>query len=572
MINFSEFFQYIDIFGTKPGFYINQKAKFYTILGGIFSLSALSICFIVFIFFSMDDLKRVAPTTTTSLIQSQPNKINIIKEKIYIPWRIVDNENKFINHTDLIFPEIEYLEIEKKNLNEPFNYKTLKLNYTLCNQTSMKNLPKNYFSFIPLDQLYCIDLDKLNLEMGGAWLSLFIKYLRIVIYLCKNGENYDEKNDNCTNREKLIKKIGEDNSLFIEFFYPTLQFEPTNITDPVAVEYKQYYYNFNENSNKLDSLFLQKYVLNDDLGWFKKNIKNSSFWGFNSLKSDTYLNQKDLFSNESSSLLYTLNIYLDSSVIIYKREYKKILLIIVEGLPIMYVVFVVFSLVAKIFKLTEETKIMMELLFENLKEKTSHFPNNLNNVKRKNDIIFSSNNKINQSSSRNVIDVNRASLSKNLSPNNIIYRENNRLSIAKFNKSDSSLGNKKIQNNANNEIRTNFFQKNYFFLSNKKKYTTMLLFPYRYYFYSVFIKSISKLKKNRCCFSKKYVNVYNYLAHIIDISTYLHLQREFYIFKTEILDAEKQIMIEKERKLNINGHFFSNNMIINEDQDENDHS
>ena len=570
MTNINEFLQYMDMFGTKPGFYINQKAKYYTILGGIFSLLALCICFIVFIFFSMDELKRVAPITTTSSIHSRLEKMNILNEKIYIPWRIVDIENKFINHTDLIYPIIEYLDAEKNKLNESFNYKTQKINYTLCDKTSMKNLPENYFFSIPLNQIYCIDLDNLNLEMGGSWLSLFIKYLRIVLYLCKNGENYDENNENCTNYKKLVDKIGEYNTLFIEFFYPNVQYEPTNITHPIEVEYKQYYYNFNINSNKLDSLYLNKHILSDDLGWFQKNIKNSSYWGLNSLKSDIYLNQKDIFSEESNSLLYTLNIYLIPTIIIYQRRYKKILLIIVEGLPIMYVVFIVFSLIAKIFKLTEETKIMMELLFENLKEKTSHFPSHLNNFNVKNEIIYKDNNIINSSSLQNVNDINPISLTKNLPIISKINIEKNRLDIGQYNKSDNSLPYKKLKS-TNNEVNRNFFKRNYFFFNNKKKYVSMLLFPYRYYFYSVFIKNISKLKENRCCFSGKFANVYNYLAKIIDISNYLHLQREFYIFKTEILDAEKLKMIEKERKVNINGRFFVNNIKNNIKEDDKDH-
>ena len=572
MINLSEFLQYIDIFGTKPGFYINQKAKFYTILGGIFSLSAFCICLIVFIFFSMDDLKRVAPTTTTST-QSQIQNINIIKEKIYIPWRITDNENRLINHTDLVFPEIEYIDAEKNKLNESFNYKLKTLNYTLCNKTSMVKLPPNYYSSIPLNELYCIDLDSLNLEMGGSWLSLFIKYLRIVIYLCKNGENYDKNNNNCTNYDKLFDRIGPGNSLFIEFFYPTVEYEPTNITQPVTVKYKQYYYNFNINSNKLDSLYLQKYVLIDDLGWVYKNIKNISFWGFNSLKSDAYLNQEDIFSEESTSLLYTLNIYLSSSIIIYQRKYKKIVLIIVEGLPIMYVVFVVFSVIAKIFKLTEETKIMMELLFENLKEKTLRFPSNLRNISVNNEVIYTDNNIISHSSCQNVNYTNQYDLSNNLSAIHELNKNKNRLNIARRNQSENSLGKKRLENSyINNVRRRSFFRRSYYFSSKKKKIVTMLLFPYRYYFYSVFFKNISKLKEKRCCFTRKFVNVYSYLAKIIDISTYLHLQREFYIFKTEILDAEKLRMIEKERKLNINGRFFYNNIKNIEKDDEKDHT
>ena len=78
---------------------------------------------------------------------------------------------------------------------------------------------------------------------------------------------------------------------------------------------------------------------------------------------------KDLINGGSTPRFYCLYIYLEPGIILYTRKYKKISAIIVEGLPIMYVVFIILENIAKLLKLTEENIIMIELLFENLKEK-----------------------------------------------------------------------------------------------------------------------------------------------------------------------------------------------------------
>ena len=42
---------------------------------------------------------------------------------------------------------------------------------------------------IDLDQLYCIDMEEL--DMGGSWDSLFINYVEFDLYICEDGIDYD---------------------------------------------------------------------------------------------------------------------------------------------------------------------------------------------------------------------------------------------------------------------------------------------------------------------------------------------------------------------------------------------
>ena len=362
-----------DFFGTKPSFYTEGQPKLYSLQGGIIFILSTIICILIFLTCSLDDFKQINPTTTTSSIPSEGyRKVNINKERIWIPWRISDQNEKYINHTNLIYPQIMFYYGENKN-NNGFEMNETKLNYKLCNETEMINKPDIYKFNLPLDQVYCIDMD--NIEIGGFWMSNFINYIEFDFYYCKNGINYDKNNTDCTNDEKIIQTIGENKLLYIDIYYPVVQFQPMNKTNPVIVVYRQYFYRFSRFSNKNDRLYLQEYVFSGDLGYFESQIKNSSYWGFSSVIGDNYYNgkQKELINEGSTSKIYSLNLYLEPGIIHYKRSYKKIYQSISEWSPIIYIIFILFKNIAKITKTAEGNKKLFELLFENLKERPDKF-------------------------------------------------------------------------------------------------------------------------------------------------------------------------------------------------------
>ena len=105
------------------------------------------------------------------------------KEKIWIPWRIIDYKNKFVNHTGLLFPIIYYYSGKKDPITSDFNLTTKILDYKLCNETSMETsmeFKRNIHQIsIPLNEIFCIDMDEL--DMGGSWTSEFTKFLMLII-------------------------------------------------------------------------------------------------------------------------------------------------------------------------------------------------------------------------------------------------------------------------------------------------------------------------------------------------------------------------------------------------------
>ena len=566
-----EIFEYLDLFGTKISFYAEGKPKFYSVLGGILSIASILISIISLMFYSLDDLKRISPITTSSSILSEGyHRVKFDKEKIWIPMRISDYYYDYVNHEELIYPVIQYGYAEKKYSNGSFERTFKKLNYKLCNDTSMANKTDIYLINVPLNQLYCIDSD--DIEIGGFWDSDFIGFLQIDFYFCKNGENYNENNTNCTSYDKIREKIGYNNSLKLEIYYPTIQFQPLNYSNPIIILYRHYFYHISKYSYKIERLFLQEYVLTDDLGWLSDNFVNNSYWGLISLKSDDYrtTDTKDIINEGSTSRFYSLNIYLEPGIILYKRKYKKVLTIFVEGFPIMYIVFIIFENIAKLFKSAEENKIMIELLFENLKEKPNKLEKHvkiIKNTSKELEDISRSNfpviHLINDASKENIIN--------NISPNLFLKNEND---ISK----NEDIQEIHIFNNVNalnsknkkNQERLSklFVGKNLVNSPNlnnsinipnslplRPRYISKRLFPKRFYFFSGFIKN-NTIDKNNCFFSNKFSKVYTFLTQIIDISTYLVLKREFNILKTKFLDDKKRNFLEQNNKINVSARSF----------------
>ena len=564
-----EIVKYLDMFGTKPCFYYDKKPKFYTLLGGVLSILTIVISITIFVGYSLHMKKCTRFFTTSSSFPSDEyQKIKLKEEKIWLPIRIVDYYKNYINYEGLIYPIIKYRFAERKNINEGFQIKTKFLNLKLCNETSMIKKPEIYSIDVSLDKLHCIDMD--DLIIGGSWNSIFIGYVVINLYLCKNGIDYNENNPDCTTYKDIEKKIGSNNSLEFEMYYPKIQLQPSNHKHPITVEYNEYYYHISKYSSKIEKIFLKKHVFSEDLGWIKSKIKNSSYWGVSTIKGDTYVNTaiRDFINEVTTSRIFSLNVYLDHDIILYERNFKKLFTILTENIPIMYTVFIIFQNISNIFKLTEQNKNMTELLFENLEKKTSNFQkylkNNFKKNKKKINNIFPNEGNKNKTSSVNKY---KTYFANNKSKNEQFNKKEEKHNITelrlKESKSNSKINLNKspiVENDDISKLNMDFSIKNKqsphlifnqnVSLNNKVKYIRNELFPYRYYFFVIFLKNCN-IKNKSYFFSSKFAKVHTYLSQILDISSYLLLQRKFSILITEILEDKNQRIIKNNRKINV---------------------
>ena len=91
-----------------------------------------------------------------------------------------------------------------------WSLRTGKIKQKILDKSPIKIISSEYLINIDLDQIYCIDME--DLDMGGSWDNDFINYVEFDLYACKKGIDYDENNENCTSYEKLMETASQDNS------------------------------------------------------------------------------------------------------------------------------------------------------------------------------------------------------------------------------------------------------------------------------------------------------------------------------------------------------------------------
>ena len=600
----SDFLKYIDLFGATFSFYIERNRKFYTKLGGLFTLLSMMISAILFIYNNIDNFSHNIPTSTTSISKEPYKNIKFGKEKIWIPWRIRDFGGKTINHNNILYPIIFYYRGTRNKITNKMDTNYEFLDYKKCSETSMINNSDIYELEMELDQLYCIDME--DIDIGGSWDSDFLNLVTFDLYNCKNGIDYDENNENCTKYEKIREIAGENNNFQFEIYYPVVYFQPLNKTYPIFIKYTNYFYHLSIFSNKIDRMYLQQYILIDDKGLISKDEKSFTYWGIASFNGDSYTtgNKRDLMNEGSTSRFYSFNIYLNNEITYYNRTYKKLFLIIADGLPIINVIFVAFKLFAKILKISSGNKKLTELLFENLKEKKSIYKRfKTKKLGLKEDIVDINANK-NSSTKNNDVSNNNLTpqfvrakkkqsalltrakysifipnlqpksklksnihlnIAKNISDlNQIVFNNNindNKDSFELRDKSNNAMLHLPLDdaNSKNETTSLKNVENKILKMMLQRQYTRKPLFPYKYYLCSIFIKNI-RTSKHYFFMTKKFIVVYNFICQLFDISSYLILQKEFQILKNNLMEEKYKNIIEKSKKINVNDQSFNTDM------------
>ena len=389
MMNVNQLLKYVDLFGKKCSFYVEKTPKLYSVTGGILSIISITICFILFIYTSIDDFRRIFPAVSISSVQpNNYHKIKFGKEKIWIPWRIRDYSNHFVNHTNIFYPLIYNYYSIKKSFGTGFEFEIKQLNYTLCNETSFVNKSEIYYIDSSLDELYCIEMDEV--DVGGSWSSEYISYIEFDLYLCKEGIDYDENNPDCTRYENISHYMGQNNSLLMSFYYPIVQFKANESINPMTIIYRERFYQISRYTNKIDRLFLQKNIVKDDYGWLINQYNETSYWGLNQIQGDSYTtgDKRDLMNEGSTSRVYSFNIYLEPITNTYLRAYKKLYIILSECIPLIYIVSFLFNMIASFIKFHTINKKFMEFLFVNLKGKSDIFDKKIKELKELNEKTF----------------------------------------------------------------------------------------------------------------------------------------------------------------------------------------
>ena len=552
-----DFIKFLDCFTIKFSFYTNNQPNNQNLLGGIMTILYIIICVLIFIFVSYDDLNRLNPITTRSEVTYSERKlINMNKEKLWIPFRVVNYENKFIDHRD-IFYIVPYLVEGRHNETIGMNLKATLLNYTFCNETDMINRPDLYKIDVPLNQLFCFDNDIL---FGGNWNYNYLNYLEINLYLCEDGVSFNISDPKCSKIEKYIKNINS--SLLFDFHFPTVQFQPTNLNNPIQIIYKNYYYRLSTYSYKIEKLYIKENILSDDKNLVKSHYKNSSFWGMNLIYSDDYFLPSEfdpICNNTNTSRIFALNIYMADGLVIYTRTFNKIFLLFSNLFPIFRVLLFFFKKFTQHIKMSFVKKKLIELIFENNKITPIKFIPKFNKSKdtQKSMKLKTESNK----SEKEIINLDNNCLRENnLFNKNILNNKVNCSLKEKVEKRDIHITySKKNYNSFYKPLDLNdYFNKNNIRNNNK---ITKSGFPYYYFFLDIIFDNIVHPKKFLCV-PKEYFTVYDFMCHVYDISSHIFLYKEINILNNlskEKIDEENFSIYNRFNKININENQFIDN-------------
>ena len=557
-----DFVKYFDFFGIRFHFYTNNQPYYQNLFGGIMNLIYIVLCVVVFIFLSYDDLKMLNPSTTVSDIPDKEARIvELNKEKIWIPFRLVNWENQFIRHEGILHIVPYFIE-GKFNNATGMNLKYHLLNYTLCNETSMAKKPDNYRISVPLSELYCIEQE--GVLFGGHWNSKFLDYIEINLFLCDGNIMFNASDPRCKNTSDFLKRSNS--SIIFDFYYPVVQFQPRNLETPIAIIYKNFYYRISSFSHKLEKVYLREHILSDDKNMFTTNYKNISIWGASILYSDDYslVNQFDAIANTDLKLAYSLDIFMDNGFIYYTRSYKKILLIISNVFPILKLLLYIIKKFTQHAKMSSTKRKLAGLIFEFKETKkknvfTNKFEdigrnnnNNIHNEKiirpsknneyinKRGDITrekhnsnkitnfnFYSNKELSFENSMDYInknkECNKEGKGKEDKTKSIVKlrEENNPIKV--LNKKELYLLDKKISRrvSAPFQIREIPFEG-----QKLKKKKIVHIFPYYYFFFDFFLDKLIYPQKF-FCLHRSYFTVYNFMGRIYDISTHIILYKHF---------------------------------------------
>ena len=338
----------LDFFGSYLHWYVNQKKKVYTRLGGILSSISFVICFIVLVYLLSGIINRENPQTTEDNLSN--NEFQIIKfgeENIYIPWTIADYHAKNVNFTGWIYPIIYYFNGTKNNKTGEMIYDYKILNYRYCNETNINNLTYFKNSYVDFNNYYCIEME--DYYMGGNLFHNFEFHVQMDFYLCEEGVNIGTFGKKCSDFDKLVEYIGENNSWFIEFYYPEIQFKPKNIEKPIEIKYNSRFYNFNKLNTKVERLYLKQFSLIDDQGWIFEKKKNFTVWGLDKIDHDSYTVNYDGKNLFSSSKIYSLVIYLNINKKLFTRKFTKLLESLGNIITIVQSIFTIFKYLSQFF-------------------------------------------------------------------------------------------------------------------------------------------------------------------------------------------------------------------------------
>lgn len=323
--SFFRIFRFIDIFGLKTEFQIDQKPKFQTTSGGVFTLIYIGFIILLFFSFGSDMFNRLNPDTSVSQIyQPSPGPTWIDKDQYSFVFGMQDiNGNHFIDeeiYTATLFYGHRDQITKQDRLDE--------IPLQRCSQAAMPNDPKiqEYYHNIAfsMSDLYCISSNYTGeLIIQGAWDQAQFNYMEMFIAPCNSSQR------TCKSEKEINDMLK---TSFYAFYSVDHLFDLRNYKNPAQAIGRDYYTETTTSLKKIINRYLKTTHISDDSGWIIDDTTVNDHFSFDSDK-------------ESFELLTQTDFLVDFVIrksayeTILTRKYKKIQNVFAEMTGFLQIIF-----------------------------------------------------------------------------------------------------------------------------------------------------------------------------------------------------------------------------------------
>ena len=271
--SFLRAFQFIDIFGLKTEFQIDQKPKFKTISGGFFTFLYIGFIILLFFSFGSDMINRTNPETSVSQIyQPSPSPTIVSKDDYMFVFGIQDSTG-----SHFIDEEIYNATLIYSSRNPTTRQDEVKvIPIQRCEEANMPSNSKlgDYFKnqANELSDMYCISKNYTDpLVLQGSWDQLEYSYFRLFISPC-NGSLRTCKSDNEIN---AMLKTG-----FYAYYSTDNLFDLRNYNSPANIFGRDFFTETTTAIKKIITRYLRTNHLYDDGGWITNSLVASDYFSF----------------------------------------------------------------------------------------------------------------------------------------------------------------------------------------------------------------------------------------------------------------------------------------------------
>ena len=330
--NFSRFMQSIDIFGLKTEFQIDQKSKFKTISGGVFTLIYIGLIILLFFSFGNDMINHLNPETTFSQIyQLSPSPTTVSKDDYMFVFGMQDKNGDHFIDEEIYTATVTYR--YKNQTTKKSQSKSIPLQR--CEEA---NLPRNnMLSFYfknqanELSDLYCISKNYTDpLILQGAWDQTQYNYLRLSIAPCNSSQR------TCKTTEEIINKLQ---TSYYAYYSTDNLFDMRNYENPANLIGRDYYTQTTYNVKKILNRYLRTNHFYDESGWIMDSTYENNYFSFD-------------YDHESFELLTQTDKIVDMVIrkssyeSIFTRKYKKIQNVFAEMAGFLQIIFTVLLIIS----------------------------------------------------------------------------------------------------------------------------------------------------------------------------------------------------------------------------------